>query len=204
MTHDSDHGCKVCRVLDEHGLADLNSRLVAQWKGDDVERKGYRKLATWLNVMLLRQAMDRAGIPTLGDEARSKYMRLQGKDGTTASEVREVLASEGIGIEQLERDFVSYGVIRTHLTECLEAEREQTEGEWELRAIEITREHSRNKVLNSVQSLLNKNRLQTGEEIDVHVDIRIECEECHTRMPLDRALRRGEVCQCGAAEQEVA
>lgn len=180
----------------------MDERLVAHWKGDSVQRKGYRKLAKWLNVIILRRAMDRAGVPTLGGEVEAKYERLQGEDGTTAAEVEEILSNEGIDVERVRDDFVSYGVIRTHIKECLDAERENTDNDWEKKALEITRDHSETKASNAVKSLINKGKIQTAGEVEVDVTIRIECEECQTRIPLGRALQRGRVCNCAGNETE--
>lgn len=193
-------GCKVCRVIEDRELTKMDERLVAHWKGDSVQRKGYRKLAKWLNVIILRRAMDRAGVPTLGGEAEAKYERLQGDDGTTASEVEGILSNEGIDVEGVRDDFVSYGVVRTHIKGCLDAEREHTENDWETRSLEITKDHSETKASNAVKSLIKKGKIQTAGEVDVDVSIRIECEECQTRIPLGRALKRGRVCNCVANE----
>jgi len=44
-----DHGCKVCRVLAERELGHYDERLLAEWRGEEGPRKGYRSLAEWLN-----------------------------------------------------------------------------------------------------------------------------------------------------------
>lgn len=188
-------GCKVCRVLESHDVEHYNDRLLEQWLAPKPQRKGYRKLARWLNVALLRRQMDRAGLPTLGEEAESKYDRLRGDD-STAAEVRELLSAETIDVDQLERDFVSYGVIRTHMLECLGAEREETTTDWEREAIDIAVAHASKKVEEAVGSLVRKGNLEGGSIVaDVSVDV--ECEQCHTKVSLSRALRRGYVCDCG-------
>lgn len=196
---DRSYGCKVCRVLDERGLEHYDERLLDEWRGDD--RKGYRQLARWLNVTLLRREMDRAGLSTLGDEAESKYDRLQ-MDNATADEVRNILQREGIAIEELRKDFVSYGVIRTHITDCLGAEYEPEEAsEWEREAIEVTRSHAHDKIKSAVRSLVNKGKLSAGPEVTLHLGIEVECEECQTRIPLRRAQRRGAICTCASSDE---
>jgi len=75
-----EHGCKVCRVLDERNMERYGSQLVERWQDDRPQRMGYRKLARWLNVTILRREMDRAGLSTLGNEATSKYERLRGDE----------------------------------------------------------------------------------------------------------------------------
>lgn len=193
--------CKVCRVLEKHGNEEYDDRLLSQWTAPGPERKGYRQLARWLNVNLLRQRMDSVGMNTLGGEVESKYDRLRGAD-TTAEELEQQLAAAGIDIEELTEDFVSYGVVRKHILECLDASREESSTEWEPRAIDIATDRAETKIGEAVRSLLNKGELRSSDDTAVHVETELECEHCHTRVPLARALRRGYVCGC--AEDEVA
>lgn len=191
------HGCKVCRVLDERGLDGYDERLLADWRGEDGARKGYRRLARDLNVALLRREMDAAGLSTLGDEPASKYERLRG-DGASAAEVAKVLDRQGVGVDRLRSDFVSYGVVRTHLLDCLDAEYDpDPAGDWEGQAVDIAVDRARNKVAEAVRARANKGELASGGTVTVHLDADVECEACRTRVPLRRALRRGRVCRCG-------
>lgn len=189
-----EYGCKVCRVLDQHGLADRESELLDRWLAEGPRRMGYRRLARWLNVAMLRRAMDRAGLSILGEEPASKYDRLTGEDEAVAEEVRTDLAASGVDVDGLEGEFVSYGVVRTHLRECLGAEREHDPGNWEEESIRIASDHAEGKVSEAVRSLVNKGELEAGGDITVNVRVELECEGCHMRVPVDRALRRGHVC----------
>lgn len=188
--------CKICRVLDERQISEGDDRLLSRWHGNGSERMGYRKLAKWLNITLLRREMDRAGISTLGGEAESKYERLRGDDTAISAEVRKTLEAEGIDMEALVSDFVSYGVIRTHIKECLDAERDETTSDWERKSIEITREHATKKTNEAVTSLLNKGEIESSGDISVTLSVELECEHCRVQIPLSRALRRGYVCDC--------
>jgi len=188
----TEHGCKVCRVLEERGMDQYEDQLLAQWLDESDQRKGYRKLAEWFNVILLRREMDRAGLSTLGAEAESKYERLQADDAV-ATEVRQSLRAEGLDVGGLENDFVSYGVVRTHLKDCLGAERSHDGGDWEADTIDIARNHAASKVTEAVRSLENKGELTAEGDITVHVDVELECDESFTRVPIERALNRGYV-----------
>ena len=198
-------GCKVCGLLEKHDMEQYDDRLVEHWRGPDDERMGYRQLADWFNVTMLRREMDRSGLNTLGNETESKYERLVGDDTAVAEEVRRSLHDEGVPIDDLVEDFVSYGVVRTHLKECLGVEREPTEADtdWERRSIEIAQSNAEGKVMEAVTSLVNKGDLQATSDIEVHLDAEIECHECQLRVPLDRALRRGQVCDCPTQEATV-
>jgi len=94
-------------------------------------------------LTVLRREMDAAGLATLGDEAESKYERLRAADAT-AREVARLLEREGVDVAALEADFVSYGVVRTHITDCLGAEYESaTAGDWERETIDIATDRAR-------------------------------------------------------------
>lgn len=190
-------GCKVCRVLEGRNMEQYEDELLDRWQADPPRRMGYRRLATWLNVTILRREMERAGLPTLGEEAESKYQRLRRGDAV-AEEVAEGLARAGIDVERLTGDFVSYGVVRTHLKDCLGAEREAETGasEWERDTIDITEASARERFTEAVRSLHNKGELDAGGEIRVHVRPTVECENCETEVALDRAMRRGYLCGC--------
>ncbi|OLZ39180.1 hypothetical protein A6E15_17375 [Natrinema saccharevitans] len=170
-------------------------QLLEQWQADGPQRKGYRQLAEWFNTLMLRREMDRAGLSTLGDEAESKYERLR-SDEAVAEEVASELANAGVPIERLRSDFVSYGVIRTHLKECLSADVDLSSGDWERDAIEISTDHATTKIEAAVRSLRNKGRLSAGGDVSVSVTAELECENCHARVPVDRAIRREYVCRC--------
>ncbi len=191
----SEYGCKVCRVLDERDMGRYEDRLIDQWQADSPQRKGYRQLTEWLNTMMLRREMDRAGLSTLGNEPESKYERLRDGDETVAAEVRTDLRNEGIDVDELDADFVSYGVVRTHLKDCLDLDRDVEPTDWEQDAIEYTRKHATGKLEDAVRSLINKGKVSACGEVDVHVTLEVECEGCHSRVPVDRALRRGYVSQ---------
>jgi len=191
----NEYGCKVCRVLDERDMKQYEKRLTDQWQADKPQRKGYRQLADWLNTMMLRREMDRAGLSTLGNEPESKYERLRDDDETVAAEVRTDLRNEGIDVGELDADFVSYGVVRTHIKECLDLDRDVESTDWEEDAIAYTREHATGKLEDAVRSLVGKGELSACGDIDVHVTLEVECEGCHSRVPIDRALRRGYVSQ---------
>lgn len=188
-------GCKVCRVLDKRDMGRYESQLVEQWQSDGPQRKGYRRLAEWLNVTMLRREMDRAGLSTLGNEAASKYERLEGNDETVAAEVRNDLRNAGVPIDGLESDFVSYGVVRTHLKDCLGEDREFESSDWERQAIEIATEHATDRVTDAVRSLQSKGEIQSVGDLSIHVSVELEDESTHAKVPLDRALRRGYVSQ---------
>lgn len=195
----ADKTCKVCRVLADRGMEEYEPQMVDHWKGNIGQRKGYRRLAEWFNVTLLRREMDKAGLSTLGNEAESKYERLQG-DRTIAEEVRTNLQRNGIPIDEIESDFVSYGVIRKHLNDCLGEEYEHESGDWEREAIDRARSHAEGKITEAVNSAVSKGSISAVGDITVTLSVELECEETQARVPVDRALRRGYVSKPANSE----
>jgi len=198
----TEHGCKVCRVLAEWGLEDCERQLLAAWRGEGGDRKGYRQLARWLNVTLLSQEMETAGLPTAGDEPASKYDRLRGDDDC-ASEVATLLEREGVDVGRLRSDFVSYGVVRIHILDCLGEEYEPaTRTGWETDAVEIARDHAATKVEEAVSALAGKGEVGVGADVTIHVGVDIECETCGVRLPLGPLVRGEQCCSCASVDPE--
>lgn len=191
-------GCKVCRVTEKWGVTSADEELLARWRGEGCDRQGYRKLAEWLNVSLLRREMNRTGLATIGGEARSRYRRLE-DESETAEEVRELLRTSGVPIDELERDFVSYGVVRKHLMECLEAERDESGGgdaAWAPDALAYTQRHAASKAADAVRALVNAGRLEAVDQPAVTVTVELTCPSCSRTVPVEEALERGRLCDC--------
>lgn len=195
-------GCKVCRVLDRWDLTELEDELLARWRGEDGDRMGYRKLAEWLNVTLLRREMDRAGLTTFGGAAASRYERLT-EGGSTGDQLEQSLRNSGLPIEDIRRDFVSYGVVRTHLKDCLGAERETTESRdaaWAPDALAHTRRYAESKAEKSVQAAVNAGRLQVGATPEISVSIELTCPACRATVSAVEALEEQWACDCEETE----
>lgn len=198
------HCCKLASVADRYGLdavardsRTLDEELVARWTGEEgFQEQGYRTLTEWFNRRLLKRVYDRNGRETTGARLDSDYEALVGDDELTRLEVIDDLAAEGIDAEAVRTDMISWSTMRTHLTECLDAEKEPAEAttDWERDTIDIARNHARGKIEEAVSSLGNKGNLAGGASADVAVDVSLECDQCSTSAPLVVALERGYVC----------
>ena len=197
-----ENNCKVCRVIADREMEEYEHILLDQWKGNNGKRKGYRQLAEWFNTTILRREMDKAGLSTLGNEPESKYDRLKG-DETIAEEVRMDLRRAGVPINEVESDFVSYGVIRTHIKDCLGEEYEHTSSDWEKEAITRARSHAKKKISEAVQAAVSGGKLEAIGDVSVNVTVELECEETHINSPVDRAMRRGYVSRADGKEPAV-
>lgn len=195
-------GCKVCKVLGKWELTDLEQELLSRWRGEHGDRMGYRKLAEWLNVTLLRKEMDRAGLTTVGGAATARYERLN-EGGESATTVRRFLHEEGLAVDEIERDFVSYGVVRTHLKECLDAERETTDSSdaaWTPESLAHTRRFAESKVESTVRAGINAERLVIGGKPRVSVSIELTCPSCSATVSAETALEDGWTCDCTTSD----
>lgn len=193
----TEHGCKVCRVVEEHGLARFDEELSMRWHGESGERMGYRRLADWLNTMLLRREMERVGMPTGGGEAASRYERLVDSDDHTTGEVHRLLDRGGVAVDELLDDFVSYSVVRTHLLDCLDEDRTvSSPSNWETTRLEQLQAYATEEAGDAVRSLVNKEQLTAGGTVEPSVSVTLHCSACDAAVPFDEAIAAGAFCDC--------
>lgn len=201
---DADDTCKVDEVIDRYDLetADpryetLNEGLVRRWVGtDEQESLGYRPLTEWFHKRLLRRVYDQNGRDSLGDRVEHDYRALTSDDDLVREEIIESLAADGIDGRAVREAFVSWGTMRTHLKECLDAtkETESAESDWERETVEMARSFAVEKVESAVSSLRTKERVAGLEDASVSVQVQLDCDQCPTRVPFQVALERGYVC----------
>lgn len=198
-------GCKVEQTIRRYGLEDadpkhesLDEGLCARWKGErGHSSEGYRSLTEWFNKRLLKRVYDANGRDALGAQIENDYESLTGEDDLRRRELIERLETEGIDGAQVLEDMVSWGTMRTHLKECLGAEKEMptAETEWERDTIEMATGFTREKAEDALSSLEKKGRLEGFEAATVDVQVHLGCDRCPTRVPLEVALDRGYVCE---------
>lgn len=191
----TDYGCKVCRVLDERGLERFDDRLLARWHGKEGDRMGYRSLARWLNVRLLTRELERAGFPAGENAVEARYDHLRGDEH--GEESRRLLREAGVPVDELRADFVSYGVVRTHLLDCLDEEPPETGGGgWEEDAVAIARERTEEKAFEAIRAMVNRGDLVAPEVPTVDVRVELACPRCGETTTTDDAFETGVVCDC--------
>lgn len=197
-------GCKLDLVVDRHGVdtADarfesLDEELLARWRGESgFAEHGYRSLATWFNKQLLKAVYEDHGRETLGSRLDDEFETLTEGEELQREELLDDLAADGIDGDSVEGDMVSWSTVRTHLTDCLDAEkdRQPAETEWERRSVEYAEERLLEKVSDALRSYQNKGEIADGGDADASVQIRLACPECPTRVSLSEALDQGYVC----------
>jgi DNA-binding transcriptional ArsR family regulator len=191
---------KVVRLLDEYDLTGVGDTLVQRWTASGEERMSLRDLADFFNQELLRTAMADAGMEPLAGEVENTYKLLTADDVSEADRTRTErrLEREGVDVEQLRRDFVTYQAIRTYLKDYRDAsyaadDRDRTEVEKE------NIQRLRGRILTVTESKLDQ--LKRNEDLDIgdfrtFVDINVLCEDCGARYSIEELLERGE-CECG-------
>jgi len=206
--------CKLGRVVEIYQMDlpnddSLNNALIKRWRGKDGHtEQGYRSLAEWFNKRLLYAEYDKAGRETLGDRVDSDYELLTGDKTLAKEELRDSLISDGVRIDRILKDMVSYGTIRKHIIDCVgeDKKKRSSDTDWELNSIDMAKSVTEEKCTNALSSLESKGVINGAEGSTVEVDILLRCEDCQTVVPLTVALQQGYVCgrhSADAIETEV-
>lgn len=197
--------CKVDDVIDRYKLTNtsgeydtVDDHLVARWLGEDrFEAHGYRTLTEWFNKRLLKQVYDEHGRPTIGSRLNDEFETLTGEDYLSKQELTDDLHTEGIDVESILADMVSWSTMRHHLKDCLEETKDRDEAttDWERNSVEVARKQLHQKVERALQSYENKGELVEGTQADITTNIYLSCPECATRTTLREAVERGFICE---------
>lgn len=192
---------KVGRVLDKYGLEDVHAELPARWLGENGDAQSLRELAADINVALLRQAMEAAGMDPLEGEAENAYQLLTGDDVSVgmSAQQRNRLEHEGVDVEELENDFVTHQAVYTYLTKALGVSKEKTDDTdpVEKHRQRIQRLQSRTEAVteDSLAELTKADDITLGQH-NVALDIQIYCHDCNSQFDVATLLQNGG-CQCG-------
>lgn len=192
---------KVARLLDEYDLgASYGADLEAAWTGVDGERRSLRDLAAAFNRRLLATAMEEADMSTIDGEVGNLFRVLTSEEVTagTRSEARSRLERNGVDVDQLERDFVTYQAIRSYLKDVREADYEKPDvkDRRERTAESVGRLRSRlTSVTESNLEQLRANEEVTLGEFQLFTSVDVLCEECGSQYAVAELLERGG-CDC--------
>jgi len=189
---------KVVRLLDEYGFAALGAELEDLWTADE-DRYSLRELASYFNQQLLRRRLEEADVETFDGEIENLYRLLTSDDVNPAerTRVRRRLERDGINVDALESDFVTYQAIRTYLQEYRDAEYTTDETD------PLERERANLQKLRGRTAAVTENKLEqlrdndhlTLDEFRTLVNIQIVCEGCNTQMDVQDLLDSGK-CSC--------
>lgn len=190
---------KVARLLDEYGLETLGAEMERRWTADGDDRLSLRALADYFNQQLLDVRMTEAGMQPLSGEIENIYRLLTDDDVSSAerTRTRRRLEREGVDVESLQSDFVTYQAVRTYLKSDRGAEHAtddrprtvvETENIQRLRGRTVTVTEGK------LDQLRSGDHIHIGE-FRVFTDINVLCEDCGTRYEVEELLERGG-CEC--------
>lgn len=192
---------KVARLLVDYDLGDsFGARLEALWTSETEERMSLRDLADHFNRRLLENAMTATDMSTVDGEVGNLYRLLTADDVSSGMrlEARTRLERNGVDIDQLERDFVTYQAIRSYLKEYRGAEYEKTSDadriENVTNTIQRLRARLRSVTEGSLEQLRDTERLSLGD-FRLFIDIDVLCEDCGAQYSVLDLLERGG-CDC--------
>lgn len=187
---------KVARLIEEYGLDGMGAELERRWTAEE-DRQSLRDLATYFNHQLLSRALADAEIRVLDGEIENMYRLLTADGSTDQMRIRRRLERDGLDVETLERDFVTYQAIRTYLKKYRNAEyspKEVDPIEREIENIQQLQGRVTSVTEGKIKQLRNKERITMGS-FRTLVDIRVVCEDCNTQYDAIELLRRGS-CEC--------
>ncbi|MFB6250413.1 MAG: rod-determining factor RdfA [Halobellus sp.] len=199
-TTDNRPSSKVARLIEEYDLRGLGDELEVRWTGDGVERTSLRDLADYFNKQLLEQALIDAGMSALESDVDSTYRNLTEDDVSTGvrTDTRNRLEQNGIDVDDLESDFVSYQAIRSFLTEYRDAEyrklSDQEKVDKDLQSIQRLMTRTLSVTEERIEKLRQTERIDAGA-FEVLLDLQVLCQECGEQYSVAEFLdERG--CQC--------
>lgn len=193
---------KVERVIEEYGLDGFGDELEHAWTAaDPEERESLRDLATRFNERVLEAALRNAGDTMLEGEVENTYHLLT-DDGVSSGDRRRAerrLERQGIDVDGLRADFVSYQAIRTYLKEHRGAEQETSDANRRQKAVE-TVQRLRTRLVtvaeDRLQGLRSAGVVSIGE-FRVILDLRVVCENCGTQQSFITLIEEGG-CECAS------
>ncbi|SEH17276.1 hypothetical protein SAMN04487967_3103 [Natronorubrum sediminis] len=190
---------KVPRLLEKYDLEGVGDKLEAHWTHPD-ERKSLRALADSFNERLLRAALEDAGVETITEDIDRLYELLREETGSRGeqSQARRRLERAGVDVETVTEEFVSYGAIRSYLTEYRDASLPEATDEdvrrTERQAIDGLRERTVTVTESKLARLRRTDRLELGSH-RVLATVQVVCEDCHEQYDAAELIERGG-CAC--------
>jgi hypothetical protein len=190
---------KVVRAIERYNLQGIGPQMQELWTTDEGDqRKSLRELAEFFNQRMLQSALEQNDVQPLEGEVENMYRLLQG-DGVSKGEqtrTRRRLERDGVDVDQLKEDFVSYQAMRTYLTKYSGEEYNNDTDPHESATETIQQLQSR--VRNIAESKLGQ--LKSGGHISlgefrVIISVRIFCEKCQTQKDIISLLSEGG-CEC--------
>ena len=194
---------KVVGLIEKRDLDDIGDRLEARWTAEGDDRMSLRDLADDFNRTLLRTAMEEAGMRPFDGDTENVYRLLTGDDVSGADQIRTErrLDREGVDVDRLQDEFVTYQAIRTYLTDHRGATYSgDSEDQLTSKKEHIQRLQERLRtVTDSKLEQLHRNGDVELESFRTLIDVTVLCNECGTQYDVETLLGNGG-CDCSETE----
>ena len=187
---------KVARLIEEYEMDSLGADLEQLWTADE-NRQSLRELATYFNQQLLKRALEEADVRTLDGEIENIYRLLTNDSSPDQVRIRRQLERDGIDVDELVDDFVTYQAIRTYLKKYRKVDyspKEVDPIEREISNIQKIRGRADSVTEGKIEQLRKSGQLDIGN-FRTLVDIRVVCEDCDTQFDVIELLER-KGCNC--------
>lgn len=198
--------CKVDSLIEDFSITppgsqyeDTDDYLVQRWTGEDGRTAlGYKKLTSWFNKRVLKAIYEDAGRSTVTSHIDGEYELITGDDSPERVELAAHLEGDGLDIDEIAKMLPSHGTVRKHLKVCLDAEKDvstsaRPRGK-RIESLKQAEQMAASKAGGILPSFAKAGELPLAEEADVAVEIKVECPDCNTRVPVLTAIDRGYIC----------
>lgn len=192
---------KVGRLIGEYDLGEhVGAELEDKWLGEGTDRVSLRDLAEEFNRRLLGAAMDEAGMSVIDGERENLYRLLSDEDVAPDARIdaRRRLERNGIDVDRLQTDFVTYQAIRSYLKDYrgVEYRKPDDTARVERTTESLERLQSRLQTVseNNLAQLRDSDRITLGE-FRIFVTADVYCEDCDSQYSVIELLQRGG-CDC--------
>jgi len=196
---------KVARVIEEYGLDGMGAELEARWTAEGDDRMSLRDLADLLNERILERALLEAGMSTLKNDVETVYRNLTDEEVSTGVETdtRNRLQRNGVDVETVESDFVTYQAVRSYLKEWRGAEYEGLSDAEKIRkdieVIQRIQTRTLSIAETRIENLDETGRIDVGS-FEVFLNMQVLCADCGSQYEITEFIERGG-CDCSTTDQ---
>lgn len=190
---------KVARLVEKYELAGIGAELETRWT-DPENGESLRTLASWFNERVLQSTLASADVETITEDVSYLYALLSGETGSRGerTQVERQLEREGIDVETLTSEFVSYGAIRSYLTGYRDvsppSRNDAASAATTARTIEGLRQRTVSVTESKLDRLQETDQLRVGPH-RVFAEVQVRCEECGKQYDVADLLESG-TCDC--------
>jgi hypothetical protein len=193
---------KIERVIAEYDLQSIDDTLADFWTRENEERFSLRELASYFNQRVLQAAMEDAGMDPLDGEVENLHRLLTDEESSQGMRIqaRKRLEQQGIDVDDVTGDFVSYQSINRYLKGPLGLEYSAEETDRiETGTARIAALQNRTVAVteDTLRGLRANGDLRLGE-FDVFVNVTVTCSDCGETATVREFLDDGG-CRCSAS-----